>query len=578
MECLSKGARRGGIGQRAARSSKWAIISLASLNLAACSLWPLQQVTSLSPAVRADTVGYNNAAGDASDRILLTNVLRAKDLAPLDLGQLSSISGTLSLQGSLAFTLPFGHGLMGGNPMDAQNVVNPGVMGSTTPTYTFTPLNTQGFILSILQPVSASYVLTRWQAGVSRELLLMLFVKEIDFPLLSKDKDKITGKNKVTGTKRYINDPDNLERLTAFQNLVGTLLYAGAELKAIDILDPIGPPFSLYASVSKTDADKKGTTTSPETLSDQNGFSLITGSNDGQYHVGNADQEADAAKFQKEIRNGGQLYRVYSGQVELCADSTKMVKVGYSIPELTNDVLADNGLFNKAAAGGPFMSLPTGPTGSGGGATAGSGASGGAHGASGQPTPGAGSGSALTAALQAGRVSALVSSEGCYPDEYVLDSVTEDRFQEASERFVHIQWRSVSEIFDYLGAVLRYQANPKNKLPLRLVWTNESVQDSTIQYAQNLFDMPPPEGAAERQQHGSESMSSSILFAVYPDWLSDISASYDGESFAPKKVDPKDPTADYTMPILSMLSTLVDYASQPGTISTSAPLRLLPIP
>lgn len=44
------------------------------LTLPACSWGPIQALTSLSPAVQADTLGYNDAVGGASDRILLSNI------------------------------------------------------------------------------------------------------------------------------------------------------------------------------------------------------------------------------------------------------------------------------------------------------------------------------------------------------------------------------------------------------------------------------------------------------------------------------------------------------------------------
>jgi hypothetical protein len=215
------------------------------------------------------------------------------------------------------------------------------------------------------------------------------------------------------------------------------------------------------------------------------------------------------------------------------------------------------------------------PGGMGGGGGAGA-LHGGGGGAAGPSTPsGAGSGAAMTAALQAGRVSALVDADGCHPDEYVLNQFTERDFQLASERFVHIQWRSVSEIFDYLGALLRYQARNKDT-PLYLVWPK--YPDKTIQ------DTPPKDQIANEQPSQQTSTSiaapspAPIIFAVFSNGSSDIRASYNGESVAPNDVDPKNPTADNTLWILSMLSTLVNYASQPSTISTSAPLRLLPIP
>ena len=326
----------------AARFATFGLTAL-PLTLSACSWGPIQALTSLSPAVQADTLAYNDAVGGASDRILLSNILRAKYLEPLSLSQLSSVSGTLSLSGTAGFTLPFGvAGSMGGNKVLGQNQAMPSVTGSTQPIYALSPLNTQGFTLQILQPVSTAFILNRWQAGVPRELLLYLFVKEIDFPVLDP-----TNPNIVIGTNRYSNDPDNEPHFAEFQNLISALMTARAQLKAIDVLDPVGPAFSLYAAVSSTKttqgtAAQAATATTPaipaipatpvttsnlKTNVDQNAFSLITSSNDGQYHVGNA---IDV----KTVSNGGQLYRVYSDQVQLCADAALMAARGFIIPPI----------------------------------------------------------------------------------------------------------------------------------------------------------------------------------------------------------------------------------------------------
>lgn len=218
-------------------------------------------------------------------------------------------------------------------------------------------------------------------------------------------------------------------------------MAAGAELKAIDVLDPVGPPFSLYASVTKTintqaDAAKgtpaqTTTTSSLQTNVDQSAFSLITGSNDGQYHVGNADGE--------KVSKGGQLYRVYSGQVQLCADAKKMKESGYIIPEIAPSLPSVKGLQRNvqaeqvravaamqsarpAAAAANAVGTPSPQAG---GGSKGAGAAGGAPSSTGSSTQG------MTAALQAGRVSALVNADGCQADEVVLKKFTEQEFADA---------------------------------------------------------------------------------------------------------------------------------------------------
>jgi len=522
------------------------------LTLPGCSWGPIQAVTSLSPAVQADTLGYNDAVGAASDRILLSNILRAKYLEPLNLSQLSSVSGTLALSGTLGFNIPWGKASMMG-----QNSAAPSVTGSTQPIYALSPLNTQGFTLQILQPVSQAYVLNRWQAGVPRELLLFLFIKEINFPVL--------GDDTVVSTKRYINDPDNEPHFAEFQKLISTLITARAELKAIDVLDPVGPPFSLYAAPTSTQAPTPTTPpTTPPTNVDQNAFGLITGSNDVQYHVGNADS--------RRLSDGGQLYRVYSGQVELCVDAQSMAAAGFPIPKIAPALPTIIGLERSLQAEqesavaakqvnrstvAAAASVAAASAQGGGGSKAGGGAGGGGGGAA---SASASSSQGMTAALQAGRVSALVSSEGCHADQVVLKKFTEKEFADASKRFVHIQWRSVSEIFDYLGAILRYNdraSSPTHPAPFHFT----VVPDPTV--------MPTS---------GSGQLTETILFAVYKNVTGSLYVNHGNEFFVVRETDPAAPDIDYTMPILSMLSTLVNYASQPSTISTSTPLRLLPIP
>jgi hypothetical protein len=540
---------------------------LVTVALSSCSVWPLKQASSLSPAIKADAIDYNDAVGDAADRILLTNILRSKDLAPLNLSQLSSLSGALSLQGTLGFSLPWGHGVMGTGPSDAQNIATPSIVGSTTPTYSLTPLNTQAFMLSILQPVSAAYVLNRWQSGLSREMLLLLFVKEVDLP------DSAA----PGGASRFINDADDDARLRAFVTLVHDLVTANVQLKAFDILDPVGPPFSLYAS-STTTSNSGGTNSksdmTPKTNADATGFGAITNTNDLQYHVGNVLDKSVSLQdgTSVNINKGGQLYRVYAGQVALCVDAEVFTKAThYSVPPLnraiTNPTIADesqwtqgvgkgalvnHGLFLNSMSAGPTAGTPGAAPGAATPKTAG-GATSGAAGSASQ---------AVTAALQAGRVSALVDSRGCRPDEIVLDQSSEDDFASESKGFIHVQWRSVSEIFEYLGAVLR--ANERNKTDLAFT----TAVDASIKVDTEAGKVYPTTGKA-------------LLFRVHQKAIlgGPLSVSYNNAFYGVDESLLKDTDHNYTMTILSMLSNLVDLAAQPSIgASSSQPLRLLPIP
>jgi hypothetical protein len=627
-----------------------AAVALASLG--ACTSIP-RNVSSLSPTVKADALAYNDAVGDAADGILLDNVLRSEYLEPLNLSQLSSVSGALSLQGTATLTVPFGAGSGGST---SRGIV-PAVTASTTPTYTLTPLNTQAFIQSLLQPVSAAYVLNRWQAGISRELLLLLFVKEIDFP-----------KTNSGIPYSFINDPDNDARFSKFKGLVEQLIAQGAELKAIDVLDPVGPKFALKSYVatrSEVDTTAVGpptpssapaatsmptasstttsttststttsnstaaptstttssstttattsptstrtpaptttpaktvtqqiTTTKPNEDADSTGFSQITGNSDGQYHFGNVKNDSTGDLSM------GQLYRVYAGQIELCVDTKGFNIGGYSDApnHYTNDQIfatstevtpgtAESArkpvtvpLWAEGAAlkanlsaqmGGGHAKSPGATPGAQGGTPAAATTPGGRANPAAGPTATSGSPQALTAALLAARTSALVDVTNAKGDEIVLDSSEERDFEADSARFVHIQWRSVSEIFDYLGAVLRY---------------NERLSLSQNSRAALTFTQKPNDTNIVGETANAEG--TAITFFQVSHWDSKTTelpathliTKFHGKDYWIPDIDPSQPIGDDTKVILSMLNTLVDYSSQPGPVSTSTPLRLLPIP
>lgn len=137
-------------------------------------------------------------------------------------------------------------------------------------------------------------------------------------------------------------------------------------------------------------------------------------------------------------------------------------------------------------------------------------------------------------------------------------------FRDALAKFVHIQWRSVAEIFDFLGAILRYnERHPGHPFQFTPV-TDSTVQSATPSEV-DLVKTP-----------------ASTLFAVHENGIKapmeHLFLFYNGLPYYVEDVDPNSPTADYTKPILSMLSTLVNYSSQSAGGSSSAPLRFLPIP
>jgi len=141
-------------------------------------LWACSgMIPSLAPGIHDNAVAYNTAISDINDRVLLTNIVRARDEVPLNITELSTVTGTLSEQASLGIAAPFG-GNYGSTPRGTGTT---SVQLGTAPTFSMAALNTRGFTLNIIQPISPVYITSKWNTGISHELLLLLFVKDIQF-------------------------------------------------------------------------------------------------------------------------------------------------------------------------------------------------------------------------------------------------------------------------------------------------------------------------------------------------------------------------------------------------------------
>jgi hypothetical protein len=624
-------------GLRTANEARWpssvwrrCFAYLISLDLVSCSWGPIKDVTSLAPGIDASTVGYSDAAAHASDLILVDNILRAKEFAPLNLSQLSSVSGALSATGGLGFTVPFGPGKAAGTVFTTvlgQNMVTPSITLGTSPTFTVNPLNTQAFTGQILQPVFANYVLNLLQRGLPMEIALNLFIKEIDFPA------------NLYMPYRYINDPDNPQYFWGFQRLVSSLINSHIVLKPIDILEPAGPEFTLHAASQnssnqtvqyldkhnnpipytlpqktptpgppnqlQTEAWGQVTNTTPGPASppinaDQTGFSLITSSNDAQYHVGNSRTNGQA-----------QLYRAYPGQILMCVNASEILghrvpfvdskmtsrseEEMYAMPRIRLAMLINNtirtdvtptleGKFDLAAAPeAPFLSGQGGSstgTGGGGGASGGSKAGGNANSSS--QGGGVTTSLSMTPVLQALRTSAIVREESCRQDQVILEHFTDINFPQRSSHFIHVYWRSTEEIFKYLGAILRLNTRQGRPFPISIAPDPTVVKAEPARERQGFAPAQEGEETGEAPSDmecspGYLAEACAVLFDVKEGGTGSLSLNYNGRTFAVADIDPQHPRSDYTHSIIDILNALVNYASQSNATQTAAPLRLLPL-
>jgi hypothetical protein len=204
-------------------------------------------------------------------------------------------------------------------------------------------------------------------------------------------------------------------------------------------------------------------------------------------------------------------------------------------------------------AGGPTSPSTPSPSPGGGGGGGGKGA-----GSAGAPSGGS-STQGTVPALQAPRMSAIVSSPSCQRDQVVLPTTFSDPFlSHESTKFVHVYWRSLSEVFQYLGAVLR--SNDANQT----VYTVPVFPDPNI-----LYDYSNPTGKGPGAFEAT-------IFAVTRDGPGRLKVDYNGVSYAVENPTPT--KSNFTRPILAIVSTMVNLAAQQNLSASSSPVRFLPLP
>jgi hypothetical protein len=239
---------------------KWVALSFGTVALAGCSLGQF---------VGQSADDYHKAMADHDLLILTSNIMRAHDFLPLNFSQLSTITGSLSTTASVVGTFPFKplNGAMSANSW------SPTLTATSSPTFTMGALSVQGFTLGILQPISPTYIENKWHGPISRELLLLLFVKEVSFPVYD-------AKGNVTKVNVYKNNPDDPKQMAAFRYMLFEMMKnLDINIKITTVLEPVGAPFPYFAAPAPTPAGTTGTQTcSPTCTSMQQDPVVLVGS------------------------------------------------------------------------------------------------------------------------------------------------------------------------------------------------------------------------------------------------------------------------------------------------------------
>ena len=155
------------------RSLRWLCPTGLILSLAGCSL------TSL---VSNESVDYNKTVEDVTTTVLVTNILRARDSAPLFFSDISQLRGSFTASASASVSFPFG---AINRPLTAGGARDSASLGpltfSSNPSFDMAPLTTKQFTQGLLNSISdalLAYYLDRLRGN--SYIALDLFISSID--------------------------------------------------------------------------------------------------------------------------------------------------------------------------------------------------------------------------------------------------------------------------------------------------------------------------------------------------------------------------------------------------------------
>ena len=191
------------------------IAFLASLALGGCSLAPM-----ITPAA----IEYNQVEEDVNNQILVTNILRARDSAPIYLAEFQNIhvsfTGTI---GTGSISVPFGRGKV---PNAKSFSALPNATFMSQPSFDATQLDTQQFTLGMLKPVDPMTWEYYWHRNYSPDILLYVFLASINQGTLSFSNNPCTTASAKTDCDAYagfVSKVDQLAAASVYLNIFSTL-------------------------------------------------------------------------------------------------------------------------------------------------------------------------------------------------------------------------------------------------------------------------------------------------------------------------------------------------------------------
>ncbi|WP_043363601.1 hypothetical protein [Belnapia sp. F-4-1] len=139
------------------------------LRLLALALLPGLAACSLGGSIAENSIAYNGTMQVATDTLLVVNVLRARDQAPLHFSTIGAIHGAFTLSAGFGYELSHSAGL-----------AQPALLASTNPSFDIGPLDRQEFARGLLRPIDPVLLRLLSDQGLPDQILLYLLVSKFD--------------------------------------------------------------------------------------------------------------------------------------------------------------------------------------------------------------------------------------------------------------------------------------------------------------------------------------------------------------------------------------------------------------
>ena len=130
-----------------------------------------------TPIIKSDAVDFGGVIEDTTNRLLVTNLLRARDKAPLHFADIPQLRESVEQTFALSWLNLFGTAKA---PWNVRDSVTAGTGFRRTPSFDLNHLHSKDFITGITTPIDPKVVKYWLDRGLDRRLVLLLFFSAVE--------------------------------------------------------------------------------------------------------------------------------------------------------------------------------------------------------------------------------------------------------------------------------------------------------------------------------------------------------------------------------------------------------------